>query len=153
MASVSVYLKSLCDNTSFISRSNQAALSRKVTMEERKECSHREIHFPSVRSHSLSFSHFPRDLSLSLSVTSRLLYTHRDLSTLCSAVQKRSLLRPLAGPPSLQAPLLALFPYRCPALPRVLPQRSFLALSLALCIPLLLLLLQLASSSSSSSSS
>lgn len=62
MASLSVYLKSLCDNTSFISRSNQAALSRKVTMEERKECSHREIHFPSVRSHSLSLSRTFREI-------------------------------------------------------------------------------------------
>lgn len=76
MASLPVYLKPLCGNASFISRSDQAALARKVTTEERRSVA-TEIHFPSaVR--STSFSHFQRDLSLSLSVTSRLLYAPRS---------------------------------------------------------------------------
>lgn len=76
MASLPVYLKLLRGNASFISRSDQAALARKVTTEERRSVA-TEIHFPSaVR--STSFSHFQRDLSLSLSVTSRLLYAPRS---------------------------------------------------------------------------
>lgn len=57
-----------------VSFRDQAAITRKVMTEERRSVV-TEIHFPSFSLFlCLFFSYFPRDLSLSLLVTSRLLY-------------------------------------------------------------------------------
>jgi len=127
-----VCLKPLCGNASFISRSSRD--HEESHDRRKKERSHRDT-FSLVLSLSLPLFLVlsARSVPLALGYVSVAVRT-ADLSTLCSAAQKRRVFFDLSRPPSLQAPLLALFPYRCPALLRVLPQRSFLALSLTLCI-------------------
>lgn len=137
-----------CGNASFISRLDRASLARKVTTERKKEgvySQHRDTFSLSAVRHislslfsPLSSSHFPRDLPLSFSRL-RLgcrTHVHRGLSTLCSPPPRSEVFFDLSRPPSLQAPLFALFPYlslSCSAA-RSSTTRSFLALSLALCI-------------------
>lgn len=150
--SFSVYLKPLCGNASFILRSDRAALARKVRTEERRSVA-TEIHFSSLSVFSLFLSLFARSVPLALGYVSVIIRT--AVFPPCAPPPRSGVFFDLSRPPSLQAPLLDLFPYLV-----VLLCRAFFHNDLSshyplpsLYIPLLLLLLQLASSSSSSSAS
>lgn len=93
----------------------------------------------------LSPSHFSRCSSFSHPVTSRLLHRTALVFPPCASPPIRSgVFFDLSRPPSLQAPLLALFPYRCPPPPlfhNVSPVPSLFPRTPPLLLLLLLLLL------------